>query len=132
MGVFREKGENRGFTLIEVMILIIMVGLFLPAMFTSLQTGTMQESRIRHGQQQLVLAEATMEEVVADRNSQSRGFSYLSSGNYGSTTGVPGFTRQVQVNNVTIMSKSAKTVTVTISRQGISSLSLTATFIDDS
>jgi len=132
MALLGKLQVKNGFTLLEVVIVIVMVGMFIPAMFTALQTGTIQESRIRYGQQQLFLAEAAMEEIIADRNSPNRGFSYLASGRYGAFTGISGFTRQVQVNNVTIMKKPAKIVTATISRQGISSLSLAVTFIDDS
>lgn len=126
-----REGKKTGFTLIELVIVILMVGIFLPAMFQTMQTGIIQDSEIYLGQQQLFLAEASMEEVTADRNSPSRGFPYLSSGNYGSSTGIPGFTRQVQVSNTTVMGKPAKNVTVTIMKQGIPSISLFATFIDN-
>lgn len=126
--LYQSRG---GFTLIELIIVIVIVGLFLPAMFTMMQTEVVQESQSLYDQQQLSLAEASMEELFADKNAPGRGFTYLSPGNYDNNTGLTGFTRQIEVEDQRVNGRPAKSVRVTIAREGISDISLTAVFIEN-
>ena len=123
--------KRRGFTLIELIIIIVVVGIFIPAMFTMMQNGVMQGGRMHTSQQQLSLAEASMEEIIADKNSDGRGFTYLSARDYGKSTGLEGFSRLVEVKDLRVKGRPAKSVTVTISGRETSAVSLTAVFLEN-
>ncbi len=126
-----ENHTRMGFTLIELIIIIVAVGIFLPGMFTAMQTGVIDESENQFDQQQLCLIETAMEEIIADKSAPGRGFTYLSPGNYRQDTGIDGFTRKVKVTDLRVMGRPAKTVSITLSKPGISDISLTATYLEN-
>lgn len=120
-----------GFTLIELVVVIVLVGLFLPAMFTAVQTGLSEVNDLQASQQQLCLAEAAMEEIMADCRAVGRGFTFLTTANYSETTGLEGFTRSVEIQDTRVEGRPAKAVTVRIMREGFSDVSLTMTYIEN-
>ena len=127
--------SRRGFTLIEAIIGIVIVATFLPATMLALsdtaahRAGPILISRARF------LASERLEDIIADRHSTTRGWSYIVAGNYpaeASIAGFPGFSRAVTINQTTSNLVTAgtgyKVVTVTMTwtdpRHGVRTLAL--------
>jgi type II secretory pathway pseudopilin PulG len=124
-------GSTGGFTLVELVIVIGMVGLFLPAMFTTMQTALSDADQVQAGHQQLTLAEGTMEEIMADCRAKGLGFTFLTPANYSPDTGMNGYTRSIEVEDIRVEGRPAKAVTVRVVREGFSDVSLTMTYIEN-
>ncbi len=126
-----RRTRDSGFTFIELVIIIVMVGIFLPAALVTMQSGVVHEERDRIGQQQLTLAEATMEEIMADRHAPGRGLTYLTPGSYGPVPGLPGLTRKVSVQEIRVGGRPGKSVTVTVSAAGSQDVTIVTTFLEN-
>jgi prepilin-type N-terminal cleavage/methylation domain-containing protein len=126
-----RRDADCGFTLVELMIVIVLVGLFLPAMFSAMQTSLTEANQVQVGHQQISLAEATMEKITADCRARGLGFTYIDPASYPAATEIPGFTRSVEVRDMRIEGRPAKSVTVTVMRSGSSDVSLTMSFVEN-
>jgi len=115
----------------EMIILIVLVGLFLSAVVITMQSGMSMENRGRDGLQQIFLAESAMEEIMADRHSLSRGFTHLETRNYAGETGISGFTRDVSIEDDMIDGRPAKRITVVVRRGGGVDVTLRATVLEN-
>jgi hypothetical protein len=78
------------------------------------------------------LAEAKMEEIAADKNSPTRGFSYVSAANYPPETPVPafpGYNRSVAIAPDSVYDGvTFRTVSVTVTSPNIPPVTLTTWF----
>jgi Tfp pilus assembly protein PilV len=112
---------SAAFTLIEAVIAIVILSIAIPTMLYAVRevhhkrVGPVMTSRARW------LAVEKLEDIIADRHSSTRGWSYVASGNYpaeGSLTGFPGFARSVLINETGVSLSGSgtgyKTVTVTV------------------
>ena len=93
-----KTNGKRAFTLVEGIVSIVILGTATPAILWAVRqahrdrVGPVQASRARW------LATEKLEDIIADRHSSTRGYTYLNSGNYAaesSITGYAGFTRSV-------------------------------------
>jgi Tfp pilus assembly protein PilV len=98
LGREHQRRTARGFTLMEAVAAIVVLSVCVPAMMWSLRMASghslseLQASRARW------LVQEKLEDIMADRHSSTRGFSYLTAGNYpaeSSIAGSPGFSRSV-------------------------------------
>jgi len=118
--MMRTRGQG-GFTLIEAIIAIVVMSIAVPGMFWAIRDAQrervdpVQVSRARW------LASEKLEDIIADRNSGTRGWSYVVGGNYpaeGSVAGFAGFSRSVSIVETGASLSGAgtgyKTVTVTV------------------
>lgn len=121
-----------GFTLIEVVLVIVIAGvalLPLSMLFanTSIRSGDAHNASIA-----AQLAEARMEEITADKNSPSRGFSYLQAANYPAenpVTAFPGYGRSVSIApDSTYDGVTFRTVSVTVTSPNIPPVTVTTWF----
>lgn len=90
--------RRRGFTIVEAVIAIVVLSTAMPPMLWAIRQA--QQHRAAHilSSRAAWLAEEKLEDVIADRHSSTRGYSYLAAANYpaeGSIAGFPGFSRAV-------------------------------------
>jgi Tfp pilus assembly protein PilV len=123
---------NEGFTLPEVILIIVIAGvalLPLSMLFanTSIRSGDAHAASVA-----AQLAEAKMEEIAADKNSPSRGFSYLIASNYAAENPVaafPGYGRSVAFAPDSVYDGVAfRTVSVTVTAPNIPPVTVTTWF----
>ena len=113
-------GRRRAFTLIEAIAAIVILSVAMPGMFWALRDSSVR----RYDPVQLAkarwLAQEKLEDVIADRHSTSRGYSYVLTANYAAenpVTSFAGFTRSVAVTETAANFAAGtgwKTVTVTV------------------
>ena len=109
----------------EAIVAIVVLSLAVPSMVWAIRMAhngrvdPVQASRARW------LASEKLEDVIADRNSTTRGYSYVVTANYpseGSISGFPGFTRSVAITetgaNLVSAGTGYKRVVVTVSYTG--------------
>ncbi|MBX3356891.1 MAG: prepilin-type N-terminal cleavage/methylation domain-containing protein [Phycisphaeraceae bacterium] len=94
----RRSPARRGFTLIEAIASMVILGIALPPMLWAVR----QEHRNRisplYASKARWLATEKLEDIIADRHSTTRGYAYLTAGNYpaeATISGYPGFSRSV-------------------------------------
>ena len=95
------RTQPRGFSLIETIAAIVILSVALPSML-----WTVREAHIQRVSPVLLstarwLAVEKLEDVIADRHSETRGYTYLITGNYPAenpVAGYAGFTRTVSFN----------------------------------
>ncbi len=96
-----KKAHRHGFTLIEAIAVIVLMTVAIPPMMWSIQEAHVNRANPVLASRGRWLAVAKLEDVIADRNSTTRGYSYLITGNYAAEptiTGYPGFSRTVSFN----------------------------------
>ncbi len=95
------KARRHGFTLIEAIAVIVLMTVAIPPMMWSIQEAHVSRANPVLASRGRWLAVSKLEDVIADRNSTTRGYSYLITGNYPAEptiTGYPGFSRTVSFN----------------------------------
>lgn len=115
------RAGHRGFTLIEAIIAIVILTIAVPSMFWSIREAQRKRvdpvmvSRARW------LASERLEDIIADRHSTTRGWSYVVNANYAAespVSGFAGFTRSVSIAETGASLSGGgtgyKTVTVTV------------------
>ncbi len=96
-----KKLHRHGFTLIEAIAVIVLMTVAIPPMMWSIQEAHVSRANPVLASRGRWLAVSKLEDVIADRNSTTRGYSYLITGNYPAEptiTGYPGFSRTVSFN----------------------------------
>ncbi len=123
-----------GFTLIEVVILIMVAGIAILPLAMLFATTSIRSSDARSASVAAQLAQAKLEEITADRNASTRGFSYVVAGNYPAETPIPAFTafqRSVSVApDSTYDSVTFRTVSVTVTTSGVPPVTLSTWFVN--
>lgn len=139
--ITRRRLRRRAFSLIDLIAAILVIAIAFPPLFLAItdaernRVDPIQLSRARW------LATEKIEDVIADRHSSTRGYSYVVGGNYSSESavaGFPGFSRSVSVSETgSSLSGSGtgyKTVIVTVQFTGaggsVRSLSLATVLTD--
>lgn len=99
-----SRTHRRGFTLVEAVAAIIMLAVVVPPTLWALREGHKQRVNPVLASRARWLATEKLEDIIADRHSGTRGYTYLVSGNYAaesSISGYPGFTRTVAFTETT-------------------------------
>ncbi|HEU4724278.1 MAG TPA: hypothetical protein VFU59_03170 [Candidatus Eisenbacteria bacterium] len=129
-----RRGAARGFTLIEVVILIVVAGIAILPLAMLFATTSIRSSDARSASVAAQLAQAKLEEITADRNASTRGFAYVTGANYPPETPIPAFTafqRSVAVApDSTYDGVTFHTVSVTVTTSGIPPVTLTTWFVN--
>jgi type II secretory pathway pseudopilin PulG len=89
---------NRGFTIVEAVVAVVLIGVALPPMFWALRQEHRNRVRPVLASEAGWLAVEKLEDIIADRHSAARGYSYLVVGNYPAESpvaGMTGFSRTV-------------------------------------
>jgi type II secretory pathway pseudopilin PulG len=82
---------QRGFTIIEAVVAVVLIGVTLPPMLWALRQEHRNRVRPVLASQAGFLAIEKLEDIIADRNSSTRGYAYLTGANYPAENPVPGF-----------------------------------------
>lgn len=93
-----KRTVHRGFTIVETVVAVVLIGVALPPMLWALRQEHRNRVRPVMAAKAGWLAVEKLEDIIADRHSTTRGYSYLVTGNYPDETpvaGVTGFSRTV-------------------------------------
>ena len=128
----RRSGRTPGFTLIEIVLIIVIAGIAILPLSMLFANSSIHSSDARNATLAAQLAQAKMEELTADKNSPSRGFSYLVTGNYPAespVTAFPGYSRSVSfAQDSTYDGVTFRTVSVTVACANIPPVTVTTWF----
>jgi prepilin-type N-terminal cleavage/methylation domain-containing protein len=130
--------NEKGFSLIELVIVIVILGIASVGLMTLFSTGTKRSADPLLENQGLQLAQEKMDIINGDRANSGRGFTYITSTNYPAespVTGFPGFSRTVTTFCVTAADLNTSTgappcasgfthVTVTVSQAVIGTVTV--------
>lgn len=122
VSTMKNRRHNSGFTLIEAMIAIVIMAIAMPPILWALRDAHVQRVDPISSSRARWLACEKLEDILADRDSTSRGYAYLTNANYAAeapVSGFTGFSRSVQVavsgaNLVAGSGTGFKTVAVTV------------------
>jgi prepilin-type N-terminal cleavage/methylation domain-containing protein len=92
--------RTRGFTLIEAIVAIVILSVGVPGLVMALADSHRKRVDPVMATRARMLASERLEQVIADRLSATRGYSYVTGANYpseSSITGFPGFSRTTTV-----------------------------------
>jgi prepilin-type N-terminal cleavage/methylation domain-containing protein len=117
----RPPSAHRGFSLIEAIIAVVILSVAMPAMLVAVTDAQKKRAGPVQDSKACWLAAEKLEDVIADRHSSTRGYSFVVNGNYpaeASIAGFPGYSRNVSIaeTDATLGTPGAgyKTVTVTV------------------
>ncbi len=117
-----RSGRRAGFTMTEAITALVILATAVPAMMWSVRQAHGHRANRVLASRAHWLAVEKLEDVIADRHSGTRGYSYLIASNYpaeSSLTGFPGFSRTVAFNetgaNLSSPGSGYMRVTVTVS-----------------
>lgn len=94
---------RRGMSLIEVVLSIVILGLTVPAMVLQLHSAIAAQTAARVQGNLVMLADARINEVLADRRDPTRGYGYITAGSYpdeDAPAALERYTRQTEVREV--------------------------------
>jgi len=93
--------RSRGFTIIETLAAVVILSIAVPPMLWAINEAHVQRVDPVMTSRARWLAVEKLEDIIADRHSTTRGFSYLTTGNYPAenpVTGFGAFNRSVALN----------------------------------
>ena len=113
--------SRTGFTLVETVAAVIILAIAIPPMLWSIRQAQIQRVNPMMVSKARWLATEKLEDIVADRNSSTRGYGYVVAGNYpveNPVAGYTGFTRTVAITetaaDLVTVGTGYKKVTVTV------------------
>lgn len=122
-GIFKSLGCERGFSLIELVMVIIFLGVAFVATMGMMTSGVEKSVDTEVLTRAIMLAEQKMEEVRSDKN--TLGYQYLIMQNYPDETnagGSQGYSREIRFEDFA----NYKQVTVTVHHASIADVKLVA------
>ncbi len=99
-GVKRGPRVRRAFTLVEAIVAILVMSVAMPAILTAMSSAQSHRTSAAMASTARWLACEKLEDVIADRHSATRGYSYVAASNYApesSVSGFAGFSRSVTI-----------------------------------
>jgi Tfp pilus assembly protein PilV len=123
----RLLGDSRGMTLIEVIIIVVVLGIAVPALMSLMSSTLFHSGKSAILSQSTMFAQERIEEIIADKKSDSRGYGYVvTPGRYLSDSPASGFTRTVavQTTGMTYNGVPYAHVEVTVSHDDIPNITL--------
>lgn len=87
----QRLGNGKGFTLIEAIVAIVILSIAVPAMFWAIRDAATRRANPVQIERARWLAQERLEDVIADRHSPARGWTYVVGGNYAAESSVAGF-----------------------------------------
>lgn len=96
-----RRRRLRGLTLIETIIAMVVLAVAVPGTLWAIRDSAVQRVAPLRSSKARWLVTEKLEDIVADRHSTTRGYTYIASGNYpneATISGFPGFTRTTTVS----------------------------------
>jgi prepilin-type N-terminal cleavage/methylation domain-containing protein len=126
------RASERGFTLPEVVLVLVIAAVAVLPLGMLFANSSIRSGEAHNATVMAELAQAKMEEIAADKNSPSRGFTYLVAANYPTespVTAFPGYTRSVAFAPDSLYDGvTFRTVSVTVAFASVPSVTLTTWF----
>jgi Tfp pilus assembly protein PilV len=126
------RRQEAGFTLPEVVLILVIAAIAVLPLGMLFANSSIRSSEAHNATVMAQLAQAKMEEIAADKNSPSRGFTYLVAGNYPAESPVPGFigyARTVAFAPDSVYdSVTFRTVSVTVTYASVPAVTMTTWF----
>jgi len=88
----RTRGRQAGYSLIELVMALVVVGVALPPMITIGNQCLQNMHQGAYVTAEVSLAQEKLEQLIADEASAGRGYSYIVSANYPAENPITGFT----------------------------------------
>ncbi len=114
--------KRSGFTLIETIAAVVLLSVAIPPMIWAVRDAHIQRINPMLVSKARWIATEKLENIIADRHSENRGYDYLTGGNYpaeSTISGYPGFSRSVSLSETDADLQTAgdgyMTVTVSVS-----------------
>lgn len=124
--------DERGFTLPEVVLVLVIAAVAVLPLGMLFANSSIRSGEAHNATVMAELAQAKMEEIAADKNSPSRGFSYLVGSNYPAESPVaafPGYSRSVAFAPDSVYDGvTFRTVSVTVAFSSVPPVTLTTWF----
>ncbi len=124
--------KSGGFTLIEVVLVIVIAAIAVLPLSMLFANASIRSGDARNATVAAQLAQTKMEEITADKNSPTRGFTYIVGANYPAESPVvafPGYSRSVAIApDSTYDGVAFRTVSVTVTCANIAPITLTTWF----
>ena len=124
------KQRERGFSLIETILVIIVLGIASYGVLTVFITGLQGSANPLLGVQAIELAEEKMELIIADKHSAARGYTYIISANYPDETPVSGFPQFDR--SVAFLDVDGSDLTTALPGSGYRKITVTVSWASDS
>jgi len=116
-----------GFTLIEAIIAMVILGVAVPPLLLAVRTYSSRRADAIFASRARWLASERLEDIIADRHSNNRGYAYLVSANYPNESPVSGFTG---FSRATSIAETATDLTTAQPGSGIKVVTVTITYND--
>jgi len=117
-----QSRKRSGFTLIETIAAVVLLAVAIPPMMWAVRDAHIQRVNPILVSKARWIATEKLEDIIADRHSENRGYDYLTGGNYpteSTISGYPGFSRSVSLTETEVDLQTAgdgyMTVTVSVS-----------------
>lgn len=129
----KKLQNNRGYTLIEVILIVVVLGIAIPSMMQLISSVLVDSHQSEIVSQATIYAQEKLETILADKANPDRGYAWIiTPGNYPDDVPASGFTRSVSVET-TGMSQNGipyALVRVTVSHATIPDLTITTWLTD--
>lgn len=136
-----RRSRAAGFSLIDTIVAIVVLALVVPGTVVAISDASVQRASTIAFSRARWLATEKVEDVIADRASATRGYTYIVGSNYTAETSVPGFagfSRSVAITETSATLTTAgtgyKTVVVAVAwvdpRRGATSLAMSTVVTD--
>ncbi len=101
----KNKLENcQGFTFVEVIIIIVILGIAIPALMSLLSSNLIDSAKFKIITEANVYAQEKLDEIIADKKSPARGYNWvITAGRYLDDVPANGFTRTVFIDTTGIV-----------------------------
>ena len=119
--IFRAIKSQRGYSLIELVMVTVFLGVAIAATLTMMTTGISKSFDTENLSLASMLAEQKLEEIRGDKN--GRGYFYITNENYLSESNAGGYSGYTRTTSITTYS-TYKQVVVTVTKQNVPSMSL--------
>jgi type II secretory pathway pseudopilin PulG len=121
--------RGRAFTLVEAIIALVILTIAVPPMLLAVRTYSVRRDDSIFASRARWLAMERLEDIIADRQSTNRGYSYVVNANYPSESAVTGFTNFSRSTSIT---ETASDLTTTQNGSGIKVVTVTIGYNDQS
>ena len=122
----KKLGNNQGFSLIEIIMIIVVFAIAVPTLVTVLSATLDGSNKSAVVSEAAIFAQGKIEEIIGDKRNSTRGFSWVTTpGRYPSDVPAAGFSRSVIITDGNVQNGvSYAYVQVKVTNSGIPDIKL--------